>query len=104
MFRIDRTFKNRVIKWTVILQIALEIIMVIINFPNVTDIIQYCSMAAVIIIFTILSEIKGIAFAIRNGLIYYTDDAVKIEKKEIDYAKRVLEEQLEKLEKQLNKN
>lgn len=98
MFRIDRAFKDRLVKWTLVFQVILEIVMVIINFPNIWEIIQYCGMGAVIIFFVITSEIKGIAFGIKNGLIYYVDDAVKIEKDQLDFAEETLSKQLEKIE------
>lgn len=102
MFRIDRTFKDRLVKWTVVFAVILEIVMVIINFPNVWEIIEYCGMAAVIIFFVIISEIRGIAFGLKYGLIHYVDDAAKIEAKQLESAEDILGKQLEKLN--LNEN
>lgn len=102
MLRIDRTFKNRLVKWTIILSIILEVIMVVINFPDIKEILTYCGMGLVIIFFVIVTEIQGIAFCLRYGLIQYVDTAEKDAKKNIESANEILAKRMEELEDKLD--
>lgn len=97
MMRIDRTFRNRLIKWTAVFAVVLEIIMVIINFPDVWEIIEYLGMGAVIIFFVFVTEIQGLAFCIRYGLVKYVDEAEAESKEIIKDAEKTLEKRLEEL-------
>lgn len=102
MLRIDRTFKNRLVKWTIILSIILEVIMVVINFPNIWEILEYCGMGLVIIFFVIFTEIKGLAFCLRYGLIQYIDTAEKDAKENIESANEILAKRMEELENKID--
>lgn len=97
MISIDRTFKDRLVKWTIVLSVILECIMVIINFPDIGEIIQYCLMGLVIIAFVLLSEVRAIAFGLKHGIIVYTDKAREVEEDNLARARELLEGQLEKL-------
>lgn len=98
MFRIDRTFKDRLVKWTIILSIILEAVMVVINFPDIWEILEYCGMGLVIIFFVILCEIRGIAFGIKYGMIQYVDSAKEQEQEYYESAEDILSKQVKKLE------
>lgn len=102
MLRIDRTFKNRLVKWTIILSIILEVIMVVINFPDVKEILTYCGMGLVIIFFVIVTEIQGLAFCLRYGLIQYVDIAEKDAKENVKSANEILAKRMEELENKLD--
>lgn len=102
MLRIDRTFKDRLVKWTIILSIILEVIMVVINFPDVKEILTYCGMGLVIIFFVIVTEIQGLAFCLRYGLIQYVDIAEKDAKENVKSANEILAKRMEELENKLD--
>lgn len=102
MLRIDKTFKDRLIKWTAVLAVILEIIMVIINFPDIKEILTYCGMGAVIIFFVIITEIQGLAFCLRYGLIRYVDEAKQEAQESIASAEDILSKRMEELEKSVN--
>lgn len=102
MLRIDRTFKDRLVKWTIILSIILEVIMVVINFPDVKEILTYCGMGLVIIFFVIVTEIQGLAFCLRYGLIQYVDIAEKDAKENVKSANEILAKRMEELEDKLD--
>lgn len=100
MIRIDRNFKDRLVKWTIILSIVLEIVMVIINIPDIKEIVTYCGMGLVIIFFVIFSEIRGLAFCLRYGLIQYSDSAAEEQQKDIESVDDILSNRLETIQNQ----
>lgn len=100
MIRIDRNFKNRLVKWTIILSIVLEIMMVVINIPDIKEIVTYCGMGLVIIFFVIFSEIQGLAFCIRYGLMQYSDNAAEEQQKDIESVDDILSDRLETIQNQ----
>lgn len=100
MIRIDRNFKDRLVKWTIILSILLEIVMVIINIPDIKEIVTYCGMGLVIIFFVIFSEIRGLAFCLRYGLIQYSDSAAEEQQKDIESVDDILSNRLETIQNQ----
>lgn len=100
MIRIDRNFKDRLVKWTIILSIVLEIMMVIINIPDIKEIVTYCGMGLVIIFFVIFSEIRGLAFCLRYGLIQYSDSAAEEQQKDIESVDDILSDRLETIQNQ----
>lgn len=100
MIRIDRNFKDRLVKWTIILSILLEIVMVIINIPDIKEIVTYCGMGLVIIFFVIFSEIRGLAFCLRYGLMQYSDSAAEEQQKDIESVDDILSNRLETIQNQ----
>lgn len=100
MLRIDRNFKDRLVKWTIILSIILEIMMVVINIPDIKEIVTYCGMGLVIIFFVIFSEIRGLAFCLRYGLIQYSDSATEEQQKEMESVDDILSNRLETIQNQ----
>lgn len=100
MIRIDRNFKDRLVKWTIILSIVLEIMMVVINIPDIKEIVTYCGMGLVIIFFVIFSEIKGLAFCLRYGLMQYSDNAAEEQQKDIESVDDILSNRLETIQNQ----
>lgn len=102
MLRIDRTFKDRLVKWTIVLSVILEVIMVVINFPDIKEILTYCGMGLVIIFFVIVTEIQGLAFCLRYGLIQYVDIAEKDAKENVKSANEILAKRMEELENKLD--
>lgn len=100
MIRIDRNFKDRLVKWTIILSIVLEIMMVVINIPDIKEIVTYCGMGLVIIFFVIFSEIKGLAFCLRYGLMQYSDSAAEEQQKDIESVDDILSNRLETIQNQ----
>ena len=100
MIRIDRNFKDRLVKWTIILSIVLEIMMVVINIPDIKEIVTYCGMGLVIIFFVIFSEIRGLAFCLRYGLMQYSDSAAEEQQKDIESVDDILSNRLETIQNQ----
>ena len=100
MIRIDRNFKDRLIKWTIVLSIVLEIMMVVINIPDIKEIVTYCGMGLVIIFFVIFSEIRGLAFCLRYGLMQYSDSAAEEQQKDIESVDDILSDRLETIQNQ----
>lgn len=100
MIRIDRNFRDRLVKWTIILSIILEIVMVVINIPDIKEIVTYCGMGLVIIFFVIFSEIRGLAFCLRYGLIQYSDSAAEEQQKDMESVDDILSNRLETIQNQ----
>lgn len=74
--------------------------MVIINIPDIKEIVTYCGMGLVIIFFVIFSEIRGLAFCLRYGLVQYTDSAAEEQEKDIASADDILASRLETIQNQ----
>lgn len=74
--------------------------MVVINIPDIKEIVTYCGMGLVIIFFVIFSEIRGLAFCLRYGLIQYSDSAAEEQQKDMESVDDILSNRLETIQNQ----